>query len=60
MELLVESVSVDVPEITIDPGLKFAVVALGSPLTSSVTVPANPLTGATLAENVVPPPAVTD
>jgi hypothetical protein len=48
MVLLVVTVSVAVPELVIDVGLKLAVAPLGSPLALNATVPVNPPDGETV------------
>ncbi len=49
VEQLVETVSVEDPELLIEAGLKLGVAPLGKPLTPRLTVPVNPLSGLTLA-----------
>ena len=53
---MVSTVSVDVPEFTMDAGLNFAVVFLGTPPTDRLTVLMNPGPAVTLTVNVATPP----
>lgn len=56
----VEMLSVELPDVLIDAGLKFAVIPLGSPLAVSETVPVNPFTAPTLTVKLVLLPATID
>lgn len=59
VDVVVLTVSVELPDPTTDVGLKLAEAPVGNPLTLKLTVPLNPPDPASLTEYVVPAPAVT-
>jgi hypothetical protein len=53
------TVSVELPDVVTEPGLKLAVAPVGNPLTLKVTAPVNPPVGVTVAVYEALAPAVT-